>query len=344
MLNGSKILPSLLRFRAVLPHPFAMRLLTIHFSRSCAMRRMNRFAFTLIELLVVIAIIALLIGMMLPAVQKVRESAARTKCENNMKQLGLALQAYHDANQVLPPGYIASGAYVDGTTDTTPGWGWGAYILPFMDQGNIYNQYAMSGPVQNSPGIQNVVMTFLCPSDIVQPVAFEVTGATFNPICLAPPSSYAACCGSGTVSSTTGATGNGTFYRNSTTTFANIVDGLSNTIFIQERCFANVEGTWIGAIANGYCQQGAFNPHAVAGKKGQGAGDLVLIHATTNNSTSGRSLDDTTSRHVTGSNFLLGDGSVHFIRNIPATGTVDSNTLEAMGSIAGGETFQSQID
>src|SRR5271166_4097594 len=104
------------------------------------MRNQNaeRKAFTLIELLVVIAIISLLFGLLLPAVQKIRESAARTQCMNNLKQMGLALHNYHDANQSLPPGYFSTMPYVDGATDTAPGWGWAAFLLPYLEQGNVY--------------------------------------------------------------------------------------------------------------------------------------------------------------------------------------------------------------
>jgi prepilin-type N-terminal cleavage/methylation domain-containing protein len=296
---------------------------------------MRRHAFTLIELLVVIAIIAILIGLLLPAVQKVREAAARMSCSNNLKQLGLAFHAYHDANKNLPPGYTATGTYVNGTTDTAPGWAWGTYILPFMEQGNLQNQFNMSLPVQSSgTAIQSVVKTYLCPSDIVPPGPFAVTDSSWNTVCQVAPTSYAACCGGGV--STTAATGNGCFYRNSSVRLTDITDGTSNTVFVEERAFANVQGTWVGAISGGYCNQGQYNQDAVPGKLGQGAGDLVLIHAGTNNSPSGRNLDDASSKHFTGSNFLLADGSVHFIRNI-SSGSTDSATLEAMGTIAGGE-------
>src|SRR6185437_3281435 len=296
--------------------------------------RRRRSAFTLIELLVVIAIIAILIGLLLPAVQKVREAAARMACGNNLKQMGLAFHSYHDANYKLPPGYTAAGAYVDGTNDTAPGWGWGAYIVPYLEQAPLYAQFNLSQPVPNSPASSTVVKGFICPTDMTPAGPFAVTGSSGAAMGMAPPSSYAACAGGGI--STTAATGNGSFYRNSCVRLTDIVDGTSSTIFVEERAFANVMGTWVGAIPDGYCNQGAMNQAAVPGKLGQGAGDLVLIHAGTNNNPTGRNLDDASSRHLVGSNFLFADGSVHFLRNA-AGGSSDAATLQKMGTVAGGE-------
>jgi prepilin-type N-terminal cleavage/methylation domain-containing protein/prepilin-type processing-associated H-X9-DG protein len=296
--------------------------------------RPRRPAFTLIELLVVIAIIGILVGLLLPAVQKVREAAARAQCQNNLKQLGLALHNYHDVLRKLPPGYVAAGPYVDGTTDTAPGWAWGTFLLPYLEQGNLYSQLPLSQSVQNCPAAQTVVNLFICPSDLTPQGSFAVTGASWTTVCQAPPSSYAACCGGGT--STTAATGNGCFYRNSCVRLTDITDGTSNTIFIEERAFANVQGTWVGAISGGYCNQGQYNPSAVPGKLGQGAADLVLIHAGTNNNPTGRNLDDASSMHLYGSNFLFADGSVHFLRNA-FSGSAEAVTLQALGTISGNE-------
>src|SRR5579859_7366481 len=221
---------------------------------------LQRRAFTLIELLVVIAIIAMLIGLLLPAVQKVRESAARVQCLNNLKQIGLALHGYHDVHQGMPPGYSATTPYSDGTTDTAPGWGWGAFILPHLEQDNLYRQLNLTLPVEKSPAIQTMLKVFLCPSDPTATSAFAVPDAFGATRALAAPSSYAACCG-GDESDTSGPSGLGVFYRNSRTRLTDITDGTSQTILAGDHAWSNTKGVWAGAIAGGVARRGPLNPN-----------------------------------------------------------------------------------
>jgi prepilin-type processing-associated H-X9-DG protein len=311
---------------------------------SCA--RASRAAFTLIELLVMIAILGVLIGLLLPAVQKVREAAARTQCSNNLKQIGLACHNHHDAHNAFPPGYCAALPYSDGATDTTPGWGWGAFLLPYLEQDNLYRQLNFNQPVANAPAVQAVVKVYLCPSDIAPAAAFPVPDAFGETVALAAPTSYAACVG-GDETDTTGPTGLGVFYRNSRTRMTDITDGTSNTLLIGERAWSNANGIWAGAIPGGVIVRGQYNPcQPVVPGTWYPAATLVQAHAHLNNALrdpdGSAGMDDFGSRHPGGSNFVFADGSTHFLRSIPGDNadgsyTPDGLTFQALATRANGE-------
>jgi len=221
------------------------------------MLRVRR-GFTPIELLVVIAIIAVLIALLLPAVQAAREATRRTQCVNNLKQMGLALHSYHDVVLAFPPGYTAANKFIDGETDTSPGWSWASMILPQLDQWPLYSSINVGLPVQapaNTTSAQSSLNVFLCPSDQIPGSTFAVTDGFGNTVAIVAPSSYADCTGSDAADVALGLNndglGNGLFYRNSATRIAAISDGTSQTVMLLERAWGDSEGTWTGAITGG---------------------------------------------------------------------------------------------
>src|SRR6478672_10322531 len=124
----------------------------------------NRTGFTLIELLVVIAIIAILIALLVPAVQKVRDAAARIQCANNLKQLGLALHGYHDTNKAFPPNGIYS--YNGGAVTQVSPWSAVSRILPYIEQDNIYRGIDFTVPYSKQVGVSSRrIGLFLCPGE-----------------------------------------------------------------------------------------------------------------------------------------------------------------------------------
>jgi prepilin-type N-terminal cleavage/methylation domain-containing protein/prepilin-type processing-associated H-X9-DG protein len=321
--------------------------------------------FTLVELLVVIAIIGLLVGLLLPAVQAARESARRTQCTNNLKQIGLALQNYHDNLGFYPSGYLDGNKVPTNTPDLDvgPGWGWAALVLPYLEQGNLYNQINFSqgiGAPANATVAGQALAAYQCASDPLQDSIAIYNSSMTTVIATVAHSNYVGCNGweecywnSGGAGDGSGAdglagglgqSGNGLFFRNSHYTAANVTDGLSGTIFVGERSSDHSPSTWTGAVTGGLCpawmagQIPNSAPPGPAYDNTDYAEALILSHG---NGTHLPSADfpifdpDTFySMHAgKGANFLFGDGSVRFL-----TSNIDPMTYQYLCTIAGGET------
>ncbi|HEV3025421.1 MAG TPA: DUF1559 domain-containing protein, partial [Pirellulales bacterium] len=309
----------------------------------CKSNLPRRQAFTLIELLAVIAIIGLLLALVLPAVQAARESARRTQCTNNLKQMGIALHNYHDALGSFPPGYLATVPYNNSDHDTMPGWGWSSLLLPYTEQNALAAMLNFGLPIEhpaNAAAIAVQLPLYLCPSDAYPSGPFSVTDAAGNALASVGPSSYAACVG-GDESAADGPFGLGAFYRNSRVRAADIRDGLSTTVMIGERAWSNANGTWVGAINGAVCKRGAGNTNPGNIATTATAAILVQVHCHLVNATQeiDGALDDFSSNHPAGAFCLFAEGAVHFIRDIPMDGpggayTGEGLRFQAMGTRA----------
>jgi prepilin-type N-terminal cleavage/methylation domain-containing protein/prepilin-type processing-associated H-X9-DG protein len=291
--------------------------------------RRDRPAFTLIELLVVIAVIAILIGLLLPAVQKVREAAARAQCTNNLKQIGLACHNYHDVNCSLPPGYQATAAY----PDTSPGWGWGAFLLPHLEQDNLYRQIDFSQPVE-SPSCLAVRTTplsvYTCPSDR-STGAYMVTTVMAQDLAPAATNSYAAMFGSNRQITNKVDQGDGVFFRNSRVRIADIADGTSTTLAIGERAALFTQTPWAGAMTGGACWTTPGAP--VLRSHREPSMVFTMAQAGAHPLLSDRSEPyDFFSPHPGLVQFVFADGSVH-----PLTPALAPGVFQALATRDGGE-------
>jgi prepilin-type N-terminal cleavage/methylation domain-containing protein/prepilin-type processing-associated H-X9-DG protein len=296
--------------------------------------RHPRLGFTLIELLVVIAIIAILIGLLLPAVQKVREAAARTQCVNNMKQVGLALHNYHDANQKFPPGYVS--AYDATGNDTGPGWGWAAHVLPQMEQDNLFRQIDLKQPIEAAANAQArivIVKSFLCPSDTPPQQAFPVgprsaSGQLTSTTCTVAPANYVGNFGVGEP----GVDGDGLFYRNSTVRIGDITDGTSSTLMVGERSFQFAEATWVGSVT-GTNHAPAPGSSLLYGEPA--AANFVLGHTgeTYQGPANPQETNHFSARHTGGGNFVFADGHVAYLSRSTTYATYKALSTRAKGEV-----------
>jgi prepilin-type N-terminal cleavage/methylation domain-containing protein/prepilin-type processing-associated H-X9-DG protein len=289
--------------------------------------------FTLIELLVVIAIIAILVALLLPAVQQAREAARRSQCKNNLKQLGLALQNYHEAFNRFTPGYVSN---FDATgTDTGPGWGWGAMLLAQLDQTSLQTTITFGQPIEaatNSPARLAYVGPYLCPSDTVQPTWPAVTrDANANPtgtICSVSSSNYIAVFGV----SEPGIDGEGVFFRNSGIYMKDIRDGSSSTLLVGERTHFYCQATWVGSVTGALIYPPAGSP---ATPEIQNAAGMTLGH-TQEGAPNAPDIEcnNFSSQHAGGAQFVFADGHVQFISM-----NINRGIFQALSTRAGGETI-----
>lgn len=292
--------------------------------------------FTLIELLVVMAIIAILIALLLPAVQQARESARRAQCKNQLKQIGLALHNYHDNALVFPPGSVAIPV-----NSVNTGVGWGIALLPFLDMGNLHNQYnpnILNAAPGNTVVVQTRVPVYNCPSDpnagmLVQPAS----GPATTPFAM---SSYRANSG---FSANTSDYFDGQYFPGGLSKenrglihvvdpnfgcerIANVTDGLSNTLIVGEWETVSTlnRGTFWAYSYSSYAMSGAcqycyptiFGVNDFA-KVGVGSSGSKRAFA---------------SFHTGGVQFLVGDGSVRFVSS-----EISMCLFGKLSTIAGGE-------
>jgi len=266
-------------------------------------------AFTLVELLVVIAIIGILVALLLPAIQAARDAARRMQCSNHLRQLGLALQNYHDTLGRFPPGFMA----VNKSGTVSGGWAWGVFLMPFIEQSPLQaelspTKYTLAEVITDPallPMLQMRLSVFSCPSSPMQPLREFQGGGQ-----LVATANYTCCRGYFDYSGTTHLTkpNNGVLFAQSGLQMQDVVDGTSNTLALGERTVLAAHqadpSKWPSWCGPGGLGIGSTVSSSVAER---------LNHPTNMHSFS--------SHHAGGAQFCFVDGSVHFIAD-----SIDSRT------------------
>ena len=288
----------------------------------------RRLGFTLIELLVVIAIIAILIALLVPAVQKVREAAARTQCLNNLKQIALASHGYHDTNHCFPAGANMPGAAGwPNAPDPSEYYGLHVALFPFYDQENLKKALVLNAPNPqnvncngpNSLGA-TVIPVLICPSESAfPPNKVGQFGGLYFAL-----SSYGGCSGTSPTSSTASAMlKNGIFYMNSSVKIAQITDGTSNTLMFGERSRMNLPATPTAEALGGWAWLNIFAQE-----------DNTMNTSEPMEGINTHDVDPFGSQHSGGTmaNFAFADGTVRSISK-----SINLVAYQRLSTIAGGE-------
>lgn len=316
---------------------------------------MRRPAFTLIELLVVIAIIAVLIALLVPAVQKVREAAARAQCESQLKQVGLAMHNYYEVHKKFPPGQST------GNEDSVypPRYRfhrgcWLQPLLPYIEQANLYKtidayDQSFNGAfhyMEQAPLIETIIPILMCPSDNANPK--NTTAYVARPAGATPPErgqgfhgNYVVCSGNGYFnpsSSKDGTKLNGIFYALSSTKMKDIVDGTSNTLFSSEIKLIpdTTQNDLRGRYYNHFLGEATFSTKERPNTTVPDNSNLCIddprapcqaVAYPYSSMPADSVVHSARSWHSGGVNVGLADGSVRFIAN-----SVDLTTYRALGS------------
>jgi prepilin-type N-terminal cleavage/methylation domain-containing protein/prepilin-type processing-associated H-X9-DG protein len=311
---------------------------------------MSRKAFTLIELLVVIAIIGILIALLLPAVQKVREAANRAKCDNNLKQVALAAHGFHDNHDRFPPAFNAIANPNSWPPKVEAGKTYSLFmsLMPYFEQDNLRrNLIDDSNTLEGTPPSYNngdeyannhganavgaqVVQILICPSSPV----------TEHPVCVYAGSNYFGMNSYGGIAGTTVAPAknpnqhddykkaNGMFYMNSRTKIADITDGTSNTLMFGERVQdpSELDGTGQSKCLGGWCWLNFKYPmedHTLST-----AFPINTDYKTVTSDPFNDKYNIIGSKHSGGANVACADGSVHFLRE-----SIDFKVYQALSTI-----------
>lgn len=278
-----------------------------------------RSGFTLVELLVVIGIISILVGLLLPAVQAVREAARRTQCTNNLKQLGLALHNYHGVHREIPQEeYFVGEIPVDEDfVGLSSAWTWGTMVLPFVEQTALYNTFDTRFSPTDAMNIERIgtpLSVFRCPSEVANRVELVADFLTFEEYSLSV-DNYAY---------------NGEVPENGLK-FGDVTDGLSNTFLLSETVYNSklIPGGEFGrlSLAPSACV-------ATLALKGWSDTHFTLSSVLTSRIVDPKDifLGESSSYHTAGAHFVLFDGSVRFFAQ-----TTSESMLEAFSSPQGGE-------
>ncbi len=280
-------------------------------------RRFRR-ALTMVELLVVVMIIGIIAALLLPAISSVRDAAYNVQCKSNLRQIGLAISAYHESRGRLPSGWVGYG------DSDEPGWGWASDLLNYIEHGNLASEISRRNLIsdqQHAAVRQTVIPVFDCPLDST-PTTFSLdvqegrsgdSDAERQSIEMAR-ANYAGVFGSDGIDDNPNR-GNGLFYRNSKLRLRSISDGLNNTLMVGERSSRLGATTWVGVVP------GASSARARVVGTAETVPNDVLGH-----------FESFSSYHSGTTNFLTAGGAVKSIAD-----DVDIRLFRAMTTRSGGE-------